>query len=171
MGFQSRNIAQQLEYVLVCCTKIGENYGIIKLGELLMSDDMKKSRPEFRNIHVTDLMNYRMPLASVVSILHRISGLFLFLMLPFILYLLDQSLISESTFAYMKGLVEPWFVKLIILAMSWAYLHHFCAGIRHLVMDMHIGLDKDSARQSASGVFFVSLPLAAVVALKLFGAF
>ena len=137
-----------------------------------MSDDVKKSRPEFRNIHAfSDLPNYRMPLASVISILHRISGFLLFLLLPFILYLLDQSLISEDTFAYMQGLVEPWYVKLIILAISWAYLHHFCAGIRHLVMDLHIGLDKDSARKSSVGVFAVSLPLAALVALKLFGVF
>jgi succinate dehydrogenase / fumarate reductase cytochrome b subunit len=137
-----------------------------------MSDDVKKSRPEFRNIHAfSDLPNYRLPLAGIISILHRISGFLLFLMLPFILYLLDQSLLSEDTFGYLKGLVEPWYVKLIILALSWAYLHHFCAGIRHLVMDVHIGLDKDSARHSALAVFAVSLPLAALVALKLFGAF
>ncbi len=95
----------------------------------------------------------------------------MFLLLPFLLYLLDQSLLSEDTFAYLKGFTEGWFVKLIILALSWAYLHHFCAGIRHLVMDVHVGLDKDSARKSAAGVFVVSLPLAALVALKLFGAF
>src|SRR5208282_6882825 len=124
-----------------------------------MSDDVKKSRPEFRNIHLlTDLPNYRMPLASVISILHRVSGFLLFLMLPFLLYLLDQSLLSEDTFEYLKGFTSGWFVKLIILALSWAYLHHFCAGVRHLVMDVHIGLDKDSARKSAAGVFAVSLP-------------
>lgn len=136
-----------------------------------MSDDMKKSRPEFRNIHLLDLPNYRMPLASVISILHRVSGLLLFLLLPFILYLLEQSLLSEDSFDNLKNIASKWFVKLIILALSWAYLHHFCAGIRHLVMDVHVGLDKDSARKSAAGVFAVSLPLAALVALKLFGAF
>lgn len=137
-----------------------------------MSDEVKKSRPEFRNIHaLTDLPNYRLPLAGFISILHRISGFLLFLMLPFILYMLDLSLLSEGTFGYLKGLVEPWYVKLIVLALSWAYLHHFCAGIRHLVMDVHIGLDKDSARRSAATVFAISLPLAALVALKLFGAF
>jgi succinate dehydrogenase / fumarate reductase cytochrome b subunit len=136
-----------------------------------MSDDVKKSRPEFRNIHIVDLMNYRMPLASVISILHRVSGLLLFLLLPFILYLLDKSLLSEESFDDFKAVASKWFVKLIILALSWAYLHHFCAGIRHLVMDVHVGLDKDSARKSAAGVFVVSLPLAALVALKLFGVF
>jgi succinate dehydrogenase / fumarate reductase cytochrome b subunit len=136
-----------------------------------MSDDVKKSRPVFTNIHVFDLMNYRMPLASVISILHRVSGLLLFLLLPFILYLLDKSLLSEDSFDDFKAVASRWFVKLIILALSWAYLHHFCAGIRHLVMDVHVGLDKDSARKSAAGVFVVSLPLAALVALKLFGVF
>ncbi len=137
-----------------------------------MTDDVKKSRPEFRNIHILEnLPNYRMPLAAYVSILHRVSGFLLFAMLPFILYLLDQSLRSADTFAALQELVAPWYAKLIILALSWAYLHHFCAGVRHLVMDVHIGLDKDSARRSAAAVFVISLPLAALVALKLFGAF
>jgi len=137
-----------------------------------MSDDVKKSRPEFRNIHAfRDLPNYRLPLAGIISILHRISGFLLFLMLPFILYLLNLSLLSEDTFGYLKGLVDHWYIKVIILALSWGYLHHFCAGIRHLVMDVHVGLDKDSARRSAATVLAISLPLAALVALKLFGAF
>lgn len=137
-----------------------------------MSDGNKKNRPEFRNIHMLlDLPSYRWPLASLVSGVHRIGGLILFLALPFLLYLLDQSLLSESTFAQLQGLVESWYVKLVVLGLSWFYLHHFCAGIRHLAMDLHIGLGKDSARQSAAGVFAVSLPLAALVGLKLFGAF
>jgi succinate dehydrogenase / fumarate reductase cytochrome b subunit len=137
-----------------------------------MSDDVnKKSRPEFRNIHVFELMNYRMPLAAIVSILHRISGFLLFLSLPLLLRLLDSSLQSHDTFDAMKECASSPISKLVILALSWAYLHHFCAGIRHLIMDMHIGLDKDSARQSAASVLVVSLVLAALVALKLFGAF
>ncbi|QRX82332.1 succinate dehydrogenase, cytochrome b556 subunit [Glaciimonas sp. PAMC28666] len=131
----------------------------------------KNQRPQFRNIHISQIMGYRLPLAGFISILHRISGLLMFLLLPFILFLLDTSLVSEGSFEYFKGITSNWFVKLIILALSWAYLHHFCAGIRHLVMDNHIGLDKDSARKSAVGVFAISLPLALVVALKLFGAF
>jgi len=129
------------------------------------------NRPVFRNIHVTEIANYRLPLAGFVSILHRISGLLMLALLPFILYLLDNSLTSENTFMYLKGFVQYPLVKLIILALSWAYLHHFCAGLRHLTMDMHKGLDKHSARQSAVGVFIVSIPLAALVALKLFGVF
>ncbi|KAF3999493.1 succinate dehydrogenase, cytochrome b556 subunit [Glaciimonas immobilis] len=131
----------------------------------------KNPRPQFRNIHISHIIGYRLPLAGFISILHRISGLLMFLLLPFILFLLDSSLVSETSFEYLKGFTSNWFVKLIILALSWAYLHHFCAGIRHLVMDNHIGLDKDSARRSSVGVFVVSLPLALIVALKLFGAF
>lgn len=134
-----------------------------------MSDVPK--RPQFRNIHVTQIVGYRLPLAGVISILHRVSGAFLFLMLPFLLYLLEQSLFTESTFAYLQGIVSAWYIKLIILGLSWAYLHHFCAGLRHLVMDMHIGIDKDSARQSAATVLSISLALTALVALKLFGVF
>ncbi|MET3105534.1 succinate dehydrogenase / fumarate reductase cytochrome b subunit [Oxalobacteraceae bacterium GrIS 1.18] len=129
------------------------------------------NRPQFRNIHVTDLARYRLPLAGFVSILHRISGLTIFLFLPFILYLLDNSLTSEDTFSYLKGYVQYPLVKLILIALSWSYLHHFCAGIRHLIMDVHVGLDKDSARQSAVGVFAISVPLTILVALKLFGVF
>ncbi|HJV00380.1 MAG TPA: succinate dehydrogenase, cytochrome b556 subunit [Burkholderiaceae bacterium] len=131
----------------------------------------KKERPEFRNIHVTELSNYRMPLASIVSILHRISGFMMFALLPFVLYLLQQSLLSEMTFAYLQGIASQPLVKLIILALVWGYMHHFCAGVRHLFMDLHFGLDKLSARQSAATVLAVSLSLTALVALKLFGVF
>jgi succinate dehydrogenase / fumarate reductase cytochrome b subunit len=136
-----------------------------------MSEAAKPNRPQFRNIHITQLGSYRLPLAGLVSFLHRVSGLLMFLLLPFILFMLDKSLVSESSFEYFKGFTSNWFVKLVILALSWAYLHHFCAGIRHLVMDNHIGLGKDSARKSAAGVLIVSVPLALIVALKLFGAF
>jgi succinate dehydrogenase / fumarate reductase cytochrome b subunit len=136
-----------------------------------MSEAAKPHRPEYRNIHIAQIASYRMPLAAFVSILHRISGLLMFLLLPFILYLLDKSLLSEISFDSFRNFTSNWFVKLVILALSWAYLHHFCAGLRHLVMDLHIGLDKDSSRKSAAGVLAVSLVLAAAIALKLFGAF
>jgi succinate dehydrogenase / fumarate reductase cytochrome b subunit len=135
-----------------------------------MSESVK-NRPRFRNIHVTQLLNYRMPLAAVTSILHRISGFLIFLLLPFLLYLLDLSLTSEGTYEYFRGIASHWFVKLVLLALAWGYLHHFCAGMRHLVMDTHIGLEKDSARKSAASVLVISLVLTALVALKLFGVF
>ncbi|NKI69701.1 succinate dehydrogenase, cytochrome b556 subunit [Collimonas pratensis] len=136
-----------------------------------MSEAAKPNRPQFRNINIAQIVGYRLPLAGIISILHRISGLLMFLLLPFILFMLDKSLVSESSFDYFKGFTSGWFVKLVILALSWAYLHHFCAGIRHLVMDNHIGLSKESARKSAASVLIISLPLALIVALKLFGAF
>lgn len=129
-----------------------------------------KKKPQFRNINITQIAGYRLPLAGLISILHRVSGAIMFLLLPLVLYLLELSLNSENTFLYLKGLVDGWFVKLLILALSWAFLHHFCAGVRHLVMDYHIGVDKESARISSIAVFAVSLPLAVLVALKLFGA-
>lgn len=131
----------------------------------------KKQRPEFRNIHVTELSNYRMPLASIVSILHRISGFLIFLALPLILYLFQMSLLSEDTFKYFAGIASHPLVKLVILGLCWAYFQHFCAGVRHLLMDLHLGLDKDSARTSAATVLAVSLFLTFVTALKLFGVF
>ena len=131
----------------------------------------KKERREFRNIHVTELLNYRQPLAAIVSILHRISGALMCLLLPFTLYLLQESLRSEISFAHYQGFITYPLVKLIILALVWGYMHHFCAGVRHLVMDTHIGLDKDSARQSSVAVLAISLILTLIVALKLFGVF
>lgn len=125
----------------------------------------------FTNIHVLQIIRYRLPAAGMVSILHRISGALMFLLLPFILYLFDLSITSEISFAYLQGFASHWFVKLLILAISWGYLHHFCGGVRHLIMDAHIGLSKDGARKSANAVFAVSLPLTLLVALKLFGAF
>ncbi|MPQ58264.1 succinate dehydrogenase, cytochrome b556 subunit [Duganella sp. FT27W] len=131
----------------------------------------KKERPEFRNIHVTELMNYRQPLAAIVSILHRISGVLIFALLPFVLYLLQESLRSEISFAHYQGFVTYPLVKLFILALVWAILHHMFAGVRHLVMDLHVGLDKDSARKSSAAVLALSLTLTVLVALKLFGVF
>jgi succinate dehydrogenase / fumarate reductase cytochrome b subunit len=136
-----------------------------------MSEAAKKSRPQYSNIHITQLVNYRLPLSGLVSILHRISGFLMFLLLPFVLYLLERSITSEISFDYLRGFASHWFVKLIILALSWAYLHHFIAGIRHLFMDMHVGLTKEGARNSAATVLAISLFLALLVALKLFGVF
>ena len=125
----------------------------------------------FTNIHILQIIRYRLPAAGVVSILHRVSGAMMFLLLPFILYLFDLSITSEISFDSLKGFTSHWFVKLLILAVSWGYLHHFCGGIRHLIMDAHIGLSKEEARKSAHVVFIVSVPLTLMVALKLFGAF
>jgi len=107
-----------------------------------------------------------------VSILHRISGALMFVVgIPFILYLLQQSISSEISFDHYRSLVSHWFTKLVLLALIWSYLHHFCAGIRFLFLDLHIGIEKPAARSSAGIVLIVSLVLTAIVALKLFGVF
>ena len=136
-----------------------------------MSELTKPARPVHRNIHIMQILGYRLPLAGVISILHRISGAILFLLLPFVLYLFDKSLTSERSFEILKAIASNWFARLVILILAWAYLHHFCGGIRHLFMDVHIGVAKEEGKHSAIAVFAVSLPLTLLVALKLLGAF
>lgn len=132
----------------------------------------KKGRPVYRNVGFGDITTkYRMPPSAIVSILHRVSGAGLFLLLPFLLYLFQQSLLSESSFGYFAGIVSHPLVKIILLGLSWAYLHHFTAGIRHLFMDNHFALDKDAAQSTARWVLIISLLLTAAVGLKLFGVF
>jgi succinate dehydrogenase / fumarate reductase cytochrome b subunit len=137
-----------------------------------MSNVAQKPRPVYRNIHVTQILRYRLPLAGQLSILHRVSGALLFLALPVILLpLFDRSISSEISFEEMKGLVTSPFVKLILLGLIWSYMHHFCAGIRYLVLDLHIGTDKVAAQKSAAISFAISLTLTTVFGLKLFGVF
>jgi len=130
---------------------------------------VKKDRPVFKNIGLAQLIKYRLPWAGKVSILHRISGAALFLMLPFLLYLLDQSLASEVSYQKFQAITGHFLVKIICLGLIWAFLHHFCAGIRYLLLDLEIGVEKVDANRSAIFVFFLGLALTAVVGLKLFG--
>jgi len=130
-----------------------------------------KSRPEFRNIHVTQILQYKLPPPGMVSILHRASGAALFLALPLILWLFDLSLMSELSFERLIEIGSHWFVKLMLLGLIWAFLHHLVAGLRYLMLDLHMGVDKPAARTSALAVFWISLPLTLLTALKLFGVF
>jgi succinate dehydrogenase / fumarate reductase cytochrome b subunit len=134
-----------------------------------MSDTANKPRPQFRNINVIDLMAYRLPMAGKVSILHRVSGALLFLCLPFLIALFAMSFVSQASFNALAMVIGHPIVKVILLVLIWGYLHHFCAGIRYLVLDLHIGVDKESAAKSASLVMGVSLALTLVFGLKLFG--
>jgi succinate dehydrogenase / fumarate reductase cytochrome b subunit len=136
-----------------------------------MAEAVKKPRPEYRNIGLAQLATYRLPLAGKVSILHRISGLLLFVALPLLLYLLDQSLTSEISFDAFKGFLANPFVKLVVLVLSWSFLFHFCAGIRFLLLDTHRAVSKEGGKQTSIVVLTVSTLLTIVVALKLFGAF
>ena len=131
--------------------------------------DVKKDRPVYRNIGLAQLVKYRLPWAGKVSILHRISGAVLFLLLPFILYLFDQSLASELSYQKFQAFTSNILVKIICLGLIWAFLHHFCAGIRYLLLDLEIGVEKSEANRSAIFVFSLGLALTAIVGLKLFG--
>ena len=137
----------------------------------MTSPAASKPRPEFRNIHVSQLLNYKLPPPGMVSIMHRISGALLFLLLPFILWLFDLSLTSEISYARLTALTSHWLVKLIFLGLAWAFLHHLVAGVRYLLLDLDIGVDKAAARSSAITVYAISLPLTLLAALKIFGVF
>jgi succinate dehydrogenase / fumarate reductase, cytochrome b subunit len=115
-----------------------------------------------------DLMKIRLPLPGWVSIMHRASGAALFLALPLLLWLLDKSLTTEIGFESLREILSQAWVKLMLAGLLWGYLHHFCAGIRYLLLDMHKGIDLASARMSAGIVYFVSIPLTALIAWRLF---
>ncbi|WP_133646647.1 succinate dehydrogenase, cytochrome b556 subunit [Paraburkholderia flava] len=138
-----------------------------------MTEAVKKPRPEFRNIGIGQILTaYRLPLAGRLSILHRVSGALLFLFLPFLLYLFSQSLTSELSFEVFKAVLSNIIVKLITLVLAWAFLFHFCAGIRHLVMDTnHHAVSKENGKRTSIIVFVVSSLLTLAFAAKLFGAF
>ena len=138
-----------------------------------MAEAVKKPRPEFRNIGIGQILTaYRLPLAGRVSILHRLSGGLLFLFLPFLLYLFSQSLTSEISFELFKDFLSNIVVKLITLVLAWAFLFHFCAGIRHLVMDTnHNAVTKEKGKSTSIVVLVVSSLLTIAFAAKLFGAF
>jgi succinate dehydrogenase / fumarate reductase, cytochrome b subunit len=146
-----------------------------------MSDSattVAKKRPEFRNINAfTDLTTYRLPAAGIVSILHRVSGAIMFLLMPFILWMFDKSVSSEISFEKFKGAFNvgmlglPGFLwKLVTLALIWAFLHHFIAGLRHLWMDVnHHAASKGFGKTSAVVTLASSVFLTLVLGAKLFG--
>ena len=131
-----------------------------------------RPRPVHRNIGIGQIIRYRLPPAGIVSILHRIGGAIIFLLLPFVVWLFDTSLSSEisyetftSAFVAGIGFVPGWFVKLVTLALIWAYLLHFIAGVRHLWMDMTHAVSKEAGHNSA----LVTLGLSTVLTLALMG--
>jgi succinate dehydrogenase / fumarate reductase cytochrome b subunit len=113
---------------------------------------MSKPRPRY-----LDLLRIRMPVPAFVSILHRVSGTILFLLIPVLLYLWQMSLQAPETFADFKAFMSRPLVKLATMGLVWAYLHHFCAGIRHLALDLHYGTTLETARATSWVVIGVSL--------------
>jgi succinate dehydrogenase / fumarate reductase cytochrome b subunit len=118
----------------------------------------KKKRPLWYNINPLNL-----PVPGFVSILHRVSGALLFLGLIWFLFLLDMSLASETGFARFRGYVAHPVVKLAMLGFLWAYLHHLCAGVRHLFLDLDTGVELRAARRSAVAVLLAGLALTALI--------
>ena len=115
---------------------------------------MAKQRP--KNL---SLITIKLPLPGVVSFLHRVSGVLLFLFIPFALFLLQHSLASEEGYAAVKLALSGGFAKLILLGLLWALLHHFFAGLRFLAMDLHYCLDLAQTRRASAAVLAISLVL------------
>jgi succinate dehydrogenase / fumarate reductase cytochrome b subunit len=143
-----------------------------------LASTQRTKRPEFRNINAfTDLPGYRLPLAGLVSILHRASGAIMFILMPFIIWMFDTSISSDISFERFKSAFNAGLLglpgvlwKLVALALIWAYLHHFIAGLRHLWMDAsHEAVSKKFGRQSAAFTLAVSIGLTLVLGAKLFG--
>ena len=145
-----------------------------------MASTQSPKRREFRNINAfADLPGYRLPLAGIVSILHRVSGAIMFLMLPFVIWMCDTSVSSDLSFERFKAAFNAGILglpgvlwKLVALALIWAFLHHFMAGLRHLWMDSsHEAVSKKFGRQSAAVTLVVSISLTLVLGAKLFGVY
>lgn len=120
------------------------------------------TRPKFLNV-----FQYRFPVPAYVSILHRVSGAILFLALPGLLAWWQCSLSSADSFDASKTFAASPLVKLLIIGLVWAYLHHVCAGIRHLAGDIDLGTELKSARISSWLVLAVSLLLTLVIGVRL----
>lgn len=138
--------------------------------------DSVKTRPVYRNIHVSQILSYRLPPAGIVSILHRVSGMVMFLLLPLAVWMLDSSLGSEISYeaftnVFVAGAagLPGWFIKLVVLGLTWAYLHHFIAGVRHLWMDATHSVSKAQGHSSALVTLVSSVVLTLALGAKLFG--
>ena len=123
-----------------------------------------KKRPG--TMRLMDATQYRLPPAGWVSILHRVSGLVLIILMPFVIWMFDTSLSSEVTFTQFTAAFAG--VKLAALALIWGFLQHFCAGVRHLYMDFTHTVDKEFGRVSALVAIGVAVLLTLVFAYKLF---
>jgi succinate dehydrogenase / fumarate reductase, cytochrome b subunit len=115
-----------------------------------MQKKQQKSRPKNLN-----LFTIRLPINAVVSILHRASGMVLFVMLPFILLAFQHLISSQETYSSLVQLLDHWFFKLVLIGMAWAFCHHFFAGIRHLLQDVHWMTTLQKARFSGRVVLWM----------------
>jgi succinate dehydrogenase / fumarate reductase, cytochrome b subunit len=132
-------------------------------------------RQEIRNIHVTQIIQYRLPPAGIVSILHRVSGLLMFALLPFGIWLFDKSVTSQASFDGFArtvnvgiGFVPAILFKLVVLVLLWAYLLHLIAGVRHLWMDTTHSVTRQQGHVSALVTLVTSTLLTLAFGAKLF---
>ncbi|MCR4299309.1 MAG: succinate dehydrogenase, cytochrome b556 subunit [Gallionella sp.] len=123
---------------------------------------MDKEHPNHLALHLIQL-----PLPGFVSILHRISGLLLFFALPLLLLMLQYSLRSIETYTQLMAVLAHPLAKLVLLGVLWAFLHHFCAGLRYLAIDLDYGVKLAQARASSKVVLAVSLVLTVLLGVKL----
>ncbi len=123
---------------------------------------MNNNRPRHLALHLIKL-----PLSGIVSILHRISGLLLFFALPLLLLILEYSLQSIQTYTRLIDTLHQPLSRLILLVLLWAFLHHFCAGLRFLAIDMHLVRNLAQSRGSSKLVLITSGLLTAVIGVKL----
>ncbi len=123
---------------------------------------MNKKRPKHLALHLIKL-----PLPGIVSILHRVSGLLLFFALPLLLLLLQYSLRSIETYTQLTAVLAHPLSKLLLLGLLWAFLHHFCAGLRYLAIDLHYVRDLAQARNSSKLAMAASLAMTALLGVKL----
>ncbi len=140
-----------------------------------MTESIKHKTQRPGTMRLVDALQYRLPLAGWVSILHRASGALMFVLLPFIIWMFDTSLsteISHSQFVALFlggiGWLPGWFFKLIALALIWAYLHHFIAGLRHLWMDATHAVSLGFGRVSAVVTLVLSGLLTLLLGARLF---
>ena len=143
--------------------------------------ELSPPRPRPRpgaNMRLIEALQYRLPLAGVVSILHRVSGMLMFFLLPFIVWMFDASVTSEisydsftSAFVAGIGFVPGVVIKLVALALIWAFLHHAVAGIRHLWMDATHSVSIQQGHSSAVATFVISILSTVALGAKLFGLF
>jgi succinate dehydrogenase / fumarate reductase cytochrome b subunit len=121
---------------------------------------MQKNSPKDKNRHRPknlNLFTIQLPINAVVSILHRASGVGLFLALPLILLALQYSVGSPESYAILTSLFDTWFIKLVLIGLSWAFFHHFFAGIRHLLQDIHWMTSLQKARFSGRVVLCLAV--------------
>ena len=126
-----------------------------------MAEMTVKKRP--KNL---DLLSIRLPLPGILSILHRVSGAIIFILLPVFLWIFDSSLKYRDFFVSFKEVAAYPLAKIVFTGLVWLYMHHFCAGIRYLLLDLHKGIDLESARRSSKIVFVVSIVVTLIIAWR-----